>query len=721
MAELQKLTTNHDQQMVGPSGFASGGIKPYLKLHFPRFGWEDPKGWLYQAKQYFEFQRVETEDQVQLASFHLDGIALQWHRWITKFRGPMTWAEFSKAILGRFGPTEYEDPVEALSRLKQTTTVASYQEAFEKISHQVDVLPEIFLVGCFIGGLKEEIRLEVKLKTPKNLTQAIGMALLVEEKLNFQRRGYTSQRLSALSAPSRSTTTQGILGPEVEDEETLGDTLEQNPDASHAEISFHAISGSINPQTLRLPGKIKNKEVVVLIDDGSTHNFIDQALADCFGLVVEMDTLWKVVVGNREHVTCTGRVNYLGHVISFDGVKVEPDKIQVVSSWPTPTNAKGVRGFLGLAGYYSKFIKGFGGIAAPLHRLVGKAHFQWVEFANNAFQGLKEALTTTPTLGLPNWSLPFTLECDVSGVGIGAVLTQNRRTLTYFSSPLKGTVLSWSTYEKEMLAVVKAVCQRFKTDNMKHAGLLQPLLIPEKVWEDVSMDFVEGLPNLKGFTAVMVVVDRLSKYAHFVPLRHPFTATTIAREFVSNIVRLHGIPSTVVSGTTNVQAVDEYLRDRDELLKQLRANLLAAQHGMKIQADHHRLELEFEKGDLVFVKLQPYRQTLVATRVSNKLSPWFFGAYQILDKVGPVAYRVELPSGSLIHDVFHVSLLRRCVGSTTEPSQATIDASVLPSSPLQPECILDEGVVLKGKYRPKTKLLVKWLGRSLEDATWETK
>ncbi|GJY20360.1 transposon ty3-G gag-pol polyprotein [Tanacetum coccineum] len=379
MAELQKLTTNQDQRMVGPSGFASGGIKPYLKLHFPRFGGEDPKGWLYQAEQYFEFQRVETEDQVQLASFHLDGIALQWHRWITKFRGPMTWAEFSKAVLVRFGPTEYEDPAEALSRLKQTTTVASYQEAFEKISHQVDGLPETFLVGCFIGGLKEEIRLEVKLKTPRNLTEAIGMALLVEEKLNLQRRGSTSQRFSALTAPSRSTTTQGILGPspnqrlaipapnpirrlsqtearerrekglcyycderytpghkcskpqlfmisdvsEVEDEESLGDNQEQNPGDSHVEISFHAISGSINPQTLRLPGKINNKEVVVLIDGGSTHNFVDQALVDRFGLVVEKDTPLKVVVGNREHVTCTGRVRALtiviqGYVISTD-------------------------------------------------------------------------------------------------------------------------------------------------------------------------------------------------------------------------------------------------------------------------------------------------------------------------------------------------------------------------------------------------------------------
>nr|GEV97192.1 hypothetical protein [Tanacetum cinerariifolium] len=1046
MAELHKLTTNQDQWMVGPSGFASGGIKPYLKLHFPRFRGEDPKGWLCEVGQYFEFQLVETEDQVQLASFHLDGIALQWHRWLTKFHGPMTWAEFLKAILGRFRPTEYEDPVEALSKLKQTTTVAS--------------------------RLKEEIRLEVKLKTPKNLTHAIGMALLVEKKLNLQRRGYTSQRLSALSAPIRSTTTQGILGLgpnqrlalpapnlvrrlsqaearewrpkglcyycdypytpghkcskpqlfmisdvlEVEDEETLGDTLEQNSDDSQAKISFHAISGSINPQTLWLPGKIKNKEVVVLIDGGSTHNFIDQALADCLGLVVETDTLLKVVVGNREHATCTDRVhnltiviqgfhlagsshklqglkgsklaalktnelmgiqgvafflqitpiptetsleitpcpviqrvlkqfstvfqtptqlppkrfhdhgiplllgaqpvstrpyrqpylqkaeiekqvrgllqqglirpshspfsspvllvNYFGHVILSDGVKVELDKIQVVSFWPTPTNAKGVRGFLGLAGYYRKFIKGFGGIATPLHMLVGKAPFQWDEYANKAFQGLKEALTTAPTLGLPNWSLPFTFECDASGVGIGTVLTQNGRPLAYFSSSLKGTMLSWSTYEKEMLAVVKAIrkCRHYllgrtfvvKTDHMSLKYLLEqhittpaqakwlskllgydykieykkgadiqnevrtdpyyvglPSSLPTKsqkhvvirdgVWfregaillsptssllptvlemchsspegghfgfhktlakvkqsfwwvglkrkaETVSMS-MSGLPNSNGFTAVMMVVDKLSKYAHFVPLRHPFTAITIAREFVSNIVRLHGISSTwygfmyelsyhpqsdgqteVVSrtmeqylrcllllpyvlGTTNVQAVVEYLRDRDELLRQLRASLLAAQHRMKSQADHHMRELESEKGDLVFVKLQPYRQTSVATWVSNKLSPLVFWALPNSRQGGPMAYRVELPSGSLIHDVFHVSFLRRCVGSTTEPSQATIDAS-LPnwSLPFTLECDASGvgiGVVLTQNGRPLTYFSSSLKGTMLSWSTYE--
>ena len=83
---------------------------------------------------------------------------------MTKFCGPLTWDEFTKAVQLRFGPTDYKDPSEALTRLKQTTSVAAYQEAFERLSYQVDGLPESFLIGCFIAGLRDEIRIDVKIK-----------------------------------------------------------------------------------------------------------------------------------------------------------------------------------------------------------------------------------------------------------------------------------------------------------------------------------------------------------------------------------------------------------------------------------------------------------------------------------------------------------------------------------------------------------------------------
>jgi len=112
--------------------------------------------------------------------------------------------------------------------------------------------------------------------------------------------------------------------------------------------------------------------------------------------------------------------------------------------------------------------------------------------------------------------------------------TISRISHSFFWPKLRQTV-------KEYLQIC-AVCQQCKSDCMKPAGLLQPLPIPTRIWTDISMDFIEGLPISNDHSVIMVVVDRLSKYAHFIPLKHPFTADSVAKTFVANVVRLHGIP-----------------------------------------------------------------------------------------------------------------------------------------------------------------------------------
>ena len=92
------------------------------------------------------------------------------------------------------------------------------------------------------------------------------------------------------------------------------------------------------------------------------------------------------------------------------------------------------------------------------------------------------------------------------------------------------------------------VCQRIQVETTRPGGLLQPLLIPSKPWTDINLDFVDSLPKSHGFEVILVVVDRLTKYVHFLPLSHPYTAAKVATVFMKDIFRLHGMPQSIISG-----------------------------------------------------------------------------------------------------------------------------------------------------------------------------
>ncbi|KAD5961527.1 hypothetical protein E3N88_13000 [Mikania micrantha] len=758
----------------------------------------------------------------------------------------------------------------------------------------------------------------------------------------------------------------------------------------NAPATFQAIMNDIFKPFLRKFVVIFFDDILIYSPDWVTHLRDIQA-------VFQTLVLHSFFLNQKKCTFGQTSVEYLGHLITGQGVSMDPKKIEAVAQWPTPSTIKGLRGFLGLTGYYRKFIQFYGSIARPLTDFTKKNAFVWSTQAHEAFINLKNALISAPVLALPNFSLPFTIECDASGRGIGAVLTQQQKPIAYFSKGLSDKNLAKSAYEREMMALVLAVqhwrpyllgtrfivctdqkslkfllqqrvttpdqqnwvakllgynfdiqykpgksnkaadalsrreemgvcftlnsgpiwvqgsqliaeskadpvlqklgqdcqlfpdkhpgfvmkhdvlfyhnrlvisanskflpvllhefhttptgghsgyyrtyrrmaanlywagmtatvkqyvrecevCQRCKAATTAPAGLLQPLNIPNVIWEELSMDFISGLPRSKGFTVILVVVDRLSKYAHFIPLKHPYTAKAVAEVFVKEIVRLHGIPKNILSdrdplflsnfwqevfraqGTTlsmssayhpesdgqtevinrcletylrcfavdqpkmwahwlpwaefwynstfhsstgqtpfqtvygrspptvfqyaigevKVEAVAQELKDRDVALQCLKEHLGAAQQLMKQNADKKRKEVFFKVGEWVYVKLKPYRQQSVASRLNQKLSPRFFGPFQIIAKVGLVAYKLELPPTSKIHPVFHVSLLKKAVQGQVEPIIPS-DLEFGESDIVQPSQILDVRKVQQGSDLVE-EWLIQWQGQLPEEATWE--
>lgn len=491
---------------------------------------------------------------------------------------------------------------------------------------------------------------------------------------------------------------------------------------TNAPATFQGLMNTVFKSLLR-------KCVLIFFDDILIYSSSLEEHVEHFQSVFELMRSNKLYAKLSKCAFATDRVEYLGHYIQESGVSTDPHKIKAVAEWALPVTLKQLRGFLGLAGYYRRFVKSFGVIARPLTALTKKDCFDWSEEATDAFNKLKQALCEAPVLALPRFDLPFVVETDACGNGIGAVLMQEGHPLSYISRHLKGKQLHLSIYEKELLAVVFAVqkwrhylltghfiiktdqrslkylleqrlntpiqqqwlpkllefdyeiqykqgkenlvadalsrkegsevlhmamtvlecdlmleiqqgydsdpetkeiiealkldprnkrhftwsqeilrrksklvvpkdtplrnkilawmhsssggghsgrevtrqrvkglfywkgmtkdiqtfirscevCQRCKYDTSAYPGLLQPLPIPELIWTDIAMDFIDGLPSSLGKTVILVVVDRLTKAAHFIALSHPYTAASVAQAFLNNVFKLHGFPRSIVS------------------------------------------------------------------------------------------------------------------------------------------------------------------------------
>ncbi|GJT91194.1 ty3-gypsy retrotransposon protein [Tanacetum coccineum] len=246
------------------------------------------------------------------------------------------------------------------------------------------------------------------------------------------------------------------------------------------------------------------------------------------------------------------------------------------------------------------------------------------------------------------------------------------------------------------------VCQQNKYSTLVPGGLLQPLELPEKVWDKVTMDFIDGLPRSEGCTVIMVVVDRLknpkqwarwlSWAEYWYNTNYHTSSNTTPFKVLYGWDPPHIIPYEVSS--TPTFEVDHYLRERDKILEELGKNLLKVQQTMKSKPDKHQREENFE------------------------LAPKYFRPFEVEERIRTVAYKLKLPDSSSIHLVFYVSQLRRVLGSEVAelllPEGLTEDMEVI----LQPEEVLGirEG---SNSTQGSREALIRWKNLPGYEAMWE--
>ncbi|XP_038711641.1 uncharacterized protein LOC120005855 [Tripterygium wilfordii] len=202
--------------------------------------------------------------------------------------------------------------------------------------------------------------------------------------------------------------------------------------------------------------------IEVFMDDFSVFGSSFDACLENLALVLKRCQATNLILNWEKCHFMVRRGIVLGHVVSHEGIEVDKAKIDLIKNLPSPTSVKGVRSFLGHAGFYRRFIKDFSKITKPLCDLLAKdAVFDFDKECLAAFNVLKHALTSSPIISTPNWSLPFELMCDASDYAVGAVLGQKdgkaSHVIYYASRTLNDAQLNYSTTEKELLAVVFAL------------------------------------------------------------------------------------------------------------------------------------------------------------------------------------------------------------------------------------------------------------------------
>ncbi|XP_068476613.1 uncharacterized protein [Phaseolus vulgaris] len=377
------------------------------------------------------------------------------------------------ALRRRHIPSYYNrDLMDKLQRLQQRTmSVEEYRQKMELYMMRASIREnESTTIARFLSGLNLEIRDRVELLPYQDLNELVQLCIKVEQQ---NLRKTSSQRVGSYpnSYPKRDFKRESSTSKEKPKETTkpLGkDTL--TPPIRTRDVKCfkcfrrgHVQAQCPNQRTLFLKGideytscedepSEKEEEVG---DDERVTRMVEKLNLQ----VVPHPKPYKLQWINEDgELAVDKQVKVKFSIVNKKGVHVDPEKIKAIQEWPTPQNVGDVRSFHGLASFYRHFVPNFSSLASPLNELVKKdTKFCWGEKHEQAFQRLKAQLINASILALPNFAKTFELECDASGVGIGAVLLQGGHPIAYFSEKLHGATLNYPIYDKELYALVRAL------------------------------------------------------------------------------------------------------------------------------------------------------------------------------------------------------------------------------------------------------------------------
>uniref|UniRef100_A0A1J3IRE5 Chromo domain-containing protein n=1 Tax=Noccaea caerulescens TaxID=107243 RepID=A0A1J3IRE5_NOCCA len=745
---------------VGYRGINNGlaNINNMLKkVELPPFSGSHPYTWINQAERFFRLGNYNDVERLELLFLTLQGPALNWFN-REMSRDPFDdWVQFKRRMIARFNQKMEENPRMRLFALKQKGPVAEYVNEFEELTTIVTGVEEENLEHVFYLGLKPEMQEVVKMQKPRGLSSLFSTVMSMEdsnfcksmaETANPTRRinsffplrsasNYNSQRNvgnnSGLDAanieaknieqhdknkdlgsnqnakpPWKTDAGKNYSGmlklspaeraeraerrrlglcykcPEkwsrthdidcqnkqlqaftvidnevveiIDDEWAEGFEEASDIVPELRELSLLSYLGVASPAATTLWGEIGKTKVIVMIDSGASHNFIDPSVLERTRLAPSKNRKLEILLGTGSLVNGSGICQDVSlvlqsHEFTADFIVLELGNADII-------------------------------LGVQWLRTLGKCGYDWDKHEMSfMYNGEMITLFGDPELldGRGNLKALQTLS-GTEHMGSDMELFEMNQTEVIQVIP------------EQRQQVLDPFVGVFAEPQQSGTAQLMSYTVPE----NSQLQVIEQDVQLQ---------EHVTKILDGKKEREEFQGVT-GREAP---VLLHN-----EQGSTSTFDLEIMLTERDLVLQGIKDNLVQAQARMNNNAVEHRRDLEFVAGAKVFLKSRPSRQQSVSNRLYQKLAARFYGPFEVLEKVGEVAYRLKLPDGSKIHPVFHVSQLKPVLGSGHQVSTLPDSFSVRPELIIEPEAVLDM------RYNDSGHLegLIKWKGLPDHEKTW---